>query len=98
MTDFMTEVRALLDETARQQGRTTPFKISLGTFAKEADNQKWGLDLPRWIECGLVDELATTWFAYHTSFDKTPGQIDMDYYRRITKGTKTKAYPMIFIY
>ncbi len=95
MTDFMTEVRALLDETARAQGRTTPYKISLGTFAKEADNVKWGLDLPRWIERGLVDELATTWFAYHTSFEKTPGQIDMEYYRRITKGTKTKAYPMV---
>lgn len=95
MTEFMVEVRTLLDETARQQGRTTPYKISLGTFAKEPDNQKWGLDLPKWIERGLVDELATTWFAYHTSFEKTPGQIDMDYYRRITKGTKTKAYPMV---
>lgn len=95
MTDFMTEVRALLDETAKQQGRTVPYKISLGTFAKEADNQRWGLDLPLWIKRGLVDDLATTWFAYHTSFEKTPGQIDMDYYRRITKGTKTKAYPMV---
>ncbi len=95
MTDFMTEVRALLDETARAQGRKTPYKISLGTFAKEEDNVKWGLDLPTWIQRGLVDDLATTWFAYHTSFQKTPGQIDMDYYRRITAGTKTRAYPMV---
>jgi len=95
MTDFLTEVRALLDETAKAQGRKTPYKISLGTFAKEADNVKWGLDLPTWIQRGLVDELATTWFAYHTSFEKTPGQIDMDYYRRITKGTKVKAHPMV---
>ncbi len=94
MTDFMTEVRALLDETAVKQGRKTRYKISLGTFAKEADNQKWGLDLPRWIQRGLVDDIAVTWFAYHTSFEKTPGQMDMDYYRRITKGTATKAYPM----
>jgi hypothetical protein len=42
MTDFMTEVRALLDETAAKQGRTQRYKISLGTFAKEADNQLWG--------------------------------------------------------
>ncbi len=95
MTDFMTEVRALLDETAAKQGRKERYKISLGTFAKEADNQRWGLDLPNWIQKGLVDDLATTWFAYHTSFEKTPGQIDMEYYRRITKGTKTKAYPMV---
>jgi hypothetical protein len=50
MTDFMQEVRALLDETAAKQGRTVPYKISLGTFAKEADNQRWGLDLPTWIQ------------------------------------------------
>jgi hypothetical protein len=95
MTDFMLEVRALLDETAAKQGRKERYKISLGTFSKEADNQKWGLDLPNWIQRGLVDDLATTWFAYHTSFTKTPGQVDMDYYRRITKGTSTKAYPMV---
>jgi hypothetical protein len=95
MTDFMQEVRALLDETAAKQGRTVPYKISLGTFAKEADNQRWGLDLPTWIQRGLVDDIAVTWFAYHTSFEKTPGQIDMDYYRRITQGTKTRAYPMV---
>jgi hypothetical protein len=95
MTDFMQEVRALLDETAAKQGRTVPYKISLGTFAKEADNQRWGLDLPTWIQRGLVDDIAVTWFAYHTSFEKTPGQIDMDYYQRITQGTKTRAYPMV---
>jgi hypothetical protein len=95
MTDFMLEVRALLDETAAKQGRKEHYKISLGTFAKEADNQKWGLDLPNWIQRGLVDDIATTWFAYHTSFEKTPGQIDMEYYQRITKGTNTKAYPMV---
>jgi hypothetical protein len=76
MTEFMLEVRALLDETAKKQNRTERYKISLGTFAKEADNQRWGLDLPNWIQLGLVDDLATTWFAYHTSFTKTPGQID----------------------
>ncbi len=91
MTDFMTEVRALLDETARRQGRKERYKISLGTFAKEADNQKWGLDLPAWIERGLVDDIAVTWFAYHTSF----AQPDMAYYRRLTKGTHTRAYPMV---
>ena len=95
MTDFMAEVRALLDETAKQQWRSERYKISLGTFAKEVDNQRWGLDLPNWIQRGWVDDLAVTWFAYHTSFDQTPGQIDMDYYRRITQGTRTKAYPMV---
>lgn len=95
MTDFLLEVRALLDEVAAEQGRKEPYRISLGTFAKEEDNRRWGLDLENWIQRGLVDDLAVAWFAYHTSFTKTPGQIDMDYYRRIAEGTKTKVYPMM---
>lgn len=95
MTEFMSEVRALLDETAAKQGRKERYKLSLGTFAQEADNQRWGLDLPTWIQRGWVDDIAITWFAYHTSFEKTPGKIDMDYYRRITQGTQTKVYPMV---
>lgn len=91
MTEFMTELRALLDETARAQGRKTRYKISLGTFSKEADNQKWGLDLPLWIRRGLVDELAVAWFAYHTSFAPP----DMAYYRRITAGTNVGVYPFV---
>ena len=90
-TDFMQEIRALLDATAKQQGRTQRYKISLGTFAKEEDNQKFGFDLPRWIEQGLVDDLGVAWFAHHTSF----AQPDMAYYSRLTKGTKVGVYPFI---
>jgi hypothetical protein len=91
MTEFLTEVRTLLDETARTQGRKDRYKISLGTFSKESDNQKFGFDLPRWIERGLVDELAVAWFAYHTSFSPP----DMAYYRRLTAGTKVGVYPFV---
>ncbi|MBI5684571.1 MAG: hypothetical protein HZC54_05795 [Verrucomicrobia bacterium] len=91
MTEFMAEVRALLDETARAQGRKARYKISLGTFSREADNRKFGFDLPLWIKRGLVDELAVAWFAYHTSFAPP----DMAYYRRITAGTKVGVCPFV---
>jgi len=91
MTDFLLEVRALLDETARVQGRTERYKISLGTFSKEADNQKFGFDLPLWIRKGLVDDLGVAWFAHHTSF----AQPDMAYYTRLTTGTKVGVYPFV---
>ena len=91
MTEFMQEVRTLLDETARTQGRKERYTISLGTFSREADNQKFGIDLPVWIERGLVDELAVAWFAYHTSFSPP----DMAYYRRLTAGTKVSVYPFV---
>ncbi|MDZ4287500.1 MAG: hypothetical protein U0984_06060 [Prosthecobacter sp.] len=91
MTDFMKEIRALLDETARAQGHTERYKISLGTFSKEKDNQKFGFDLPLWIKNGLVDDLGVAWFAHHTSFT----QPDMAYYSQMTKGTKVGVYPFI---
>jgi hypothetical protein len=91
MTEFLQEIRALLDETARAQGRTERYRISLGTFSREADNRKFGLALPEWIKAGLVDELAVAWFAHHTSF-AVP---DMAYYRRLTEGTKVGVYPFV---
>ena len=91
MTEFITEIRALLDDTARTQGRGERYKISLGTFSTEADNRKFGFDLPLWIERGLVDDLGVAWFAHHTSF----AQPDMAYYARLTKGTKVGVYPFV---
>ena len=91
MTEFLREVRTLLDETAKAQGRKERYRISLGTFSREEDNRKFGFDLPRWIKEGLVDELAVAWFAYHTSFSPP----DMDYYRRITAGTNVPVYPFV---
>jgi len=95
MTGFMREVRALLDETARVQGRKEPYQISLGTFSTEADNRRWGIDLENWIRDGLVEDIAVAWFAYHTSFEKTPGKIDLAYYKRITEGTDVAWHPMM---
>lgn len=91
ITEFLTEIRTLLDETARAQGRQERYKISLGTFSTEADNRKFGFDLPTWIERGLVDDLGVAWFAFHTSFK----QPDMAYYSRLTKGTKVGVYPFV---
>jgi hypothetical protein len=91
MTDFMREIRSLLDDTAKTQKHPARYQISLGTFAKESDNQKFGIDLPRWIKEGLVDNLGVAWFAHHTSF----AQPDMAYYARITKGTKVGVYPFL---
>ncbi len=91
MTEFMQEIRGLLDETAAKQGRAQRYKISLGTFSKEVDNQKFGFNLPLWIEKGLVDELGVAWFAHHTSF----AQPDMAYYKKLTAGSNVGVYPFV---
>lgn len=92
MTDFLLEIRKLLDDTARAQGRKERYRISLGTFAQEADNDKFGLALRDWVKRGLVDDLAVTWFAYHTSFK----QPDMKYYSQLTAGTNVGVYPAYY--
>ena len=91
MTEYLQEIRLLLDETARAQSRTEPYRISVAAFSRASDNRKFGLSLPEWIERGLVDEIAVAWFAHHTSF--TPP--DMAYYRRLTAGTKVGVYPFV---
>ena len=91
MTRLLTEVRSLLDEVGRRQQRAKPFKISLAAFSTEQDNRKFGLDVARWARQGLVDDLAVAFFAHHTSF-KPP---DMQYYRRLTAGTRVGLYPLV---
>lgn len=91
MTDFLKQTRTLLDDTAKKQGRKERYRISLGTFSKEADNKRWGLDLPLWIKEGLVDDLGVAWFAHHTSF----AQPDMAYYKKLVEGTKVGLYPFV---
>ncbi len=90
-TQLLRETRRMLDEVAESQGREKPFKISLAVFSKETDNRKFGLDVERWIQGGLVDDLAVAYFAHHTSFSPP----DMDYYRRITSGTQVGLYPFV---
>ncbi len=91
MTTVLREWRTLLDETAKKQGRTKPYKITLATFSKEADNRKFGFDIGRWAREGLVDELGPAFFAHHTSFV----QPDMKYYTEAIAGTPVKLFPLV---
>jgi hypothetical protein len=91
MTGLLREVRALLDETQAKRGDGKRLKISLSTFSKEADNQKFGLDIARWAREGLVDDIAVAYFAHHTSFT-TP---DVAYYRKALEGTNVGLYPFV---
>ncbi|CAN5451043.1 hypothetical protein BH09VER1_BH09VER1_36030 [soil metagenome] len=95
LTSLIKEIRAMLDETAKSQGRTTPYKISLATFSTEADNKKFGIEVEQWIKDKLVDgDIAPCYFADHTSF----AAADLSYYKRITQGTGVGLYPMYRAY
>ena len=67
-------------------------KLAVSTFATAADNEKFGLDVERWIAEDLIDQIGIAWFAFHTSGLKTKSG-DTPYYARITKGTDVNVYP-----
>jgi len=93
MTSFMRKIRQLLDEADAKRGESERrLKMAVTTFAAEADNKKFGLDVERWIDEGLIDQIGVAWFAYYTSgLGKFGG--DNAYYARITEGTDVKFFP-----
>ena len=93
VTEFMRKIRKLLDEVATQRG--TPnrrLKLAVSTFSTLADNRKFGLDVERWIDEKLIDQIGIAWFAYYTSGLKSRSG-DTAYYARITEGTDVKIFP-----
>ena len=96
MTRFLRQVRDLLDEVQQGLGREKPFTISVATFSKQSDNEKYGIALEQWIDQQLVNDVAVAWFAHHTSFNDPGGSLpDMTYYRKITAGKDVGLYPFV---
>ncbi|MEZ6039205.1 MAG: GDSL-type esterase/lipase family protein [Planctomycetaceae bacterium] len=93
VTGFLRKVRAVLDETSNQQGDSgRRLKLAVTTFATQADNQRFGLDVETWIQEKLIDQIGIAWFAHYTSgLEKKSG--DTRYYSRITEGTDVKVFP-----
>ncbi len=92
MTGFMRDVRKLLDDAQKEQGRKKPYKLTASVLHNEADNIKYGLDVERWAKEGLVDNLSIFPAAFHTDTKKP---MELEWFRRITKGTKTQFSPIM---
>ncbi len=91
MTEFMRDMRRLLDETQRAQGRKQRYELTASVVHTEADNRKYGLDVERWVKEGLLDRIGIFPAAFHTS--NKP--MELDWFFRITKGTNVGVYPML---
>ena len=92
ITQFMRDIRRLLDETQRAQGRKARLELSATVVHTEEDNRKYGLDVAEWVKEGLVDRIGIFPKAFHTDTRKP---IDMAWFRRITEGSRTEVYPLI---
>jgi hypothetical protein len=58
MTQFMREVRAMLDGEQRRRGGGPKLGISAFVLADEADNRRFGIDVRGWVAEGLLDEVS----------------------------------------
>ncbi|MEZ6089268.1 MAG: GDSL-type esterase/lipase family protein [Pirellulaceae bacterium] len=93
VTEFVRKIRSLLDETSRSRDSGHQrLKLAVSTFATADDNQKFGLDVERWIDEELIDQIGIAWFAYYTSGLKSKTG-DTSYYANITDGTAVKVFP-----
>ena len=87
LTEFMRQLRERMDDIGKAAGKR--IVITAGSFATEAENVFYGLDLPLWIEEGLVDYLAPMGDVHGCP------EIDVDYYAGLVKGTACKFYPQL---
>ncbi|MCA9179671.1 MAG: family 10 glycosylhydrolase [Planctomycetales bacterium] len=93
VTEFVRKIRTLLNETSIKRGDVQRrLKLAVSTFSTPADNKRFGLDVERWIDEKLIDQIGIAWFAYYTSGLKTKTG-DTAYYARITDGSDVKVFP-----
>lgn len=85
MTDFMATLRQQMDQIGQQRGRK--IEISAHVLNTETSNIFYGLDVPTWIEQGLIDNL----IAYPWRNE----EIDVAYFGQLTQGTPVNYTPEI---
>ncbi len=89
LTEWMREIRQLLDEFQKKCGLRRRLKLSAMCLETEADNRRFGLDVARWVREGLLDQIGVYRGSAHTSNQP----IDLAWYRRITAGTGVPVHP-----
>ena len=84
LTDFVRQVRLMLQEVARARGR--PYLLSVRVAETLAGCHFDGLDVETWVRCKLVDMIV---------IGTRSIKVDLPGFQRITRGTHVKLYPCI---
>jgi len=107
LTRFLRQVRAVLDEVGKAQGRSVPTCYTVPVFnsppdlpqeAKESALAEClfnALDVPTWIKEGLVDHLVVHLHIYG-EHDGTAMQPRIREFTNLAKGTVTRVYADIY--
>ncbi|MFN0168055.1 MAG: family 10 glycosylhydrolase [Bryobacteraceae bacterium] len=93
ITEFMREVRQLLDEAGKKRGRVKPLELTAITMGTEEDNLLQAMDLEEWVKQGVVDTIMP--YSSHprllSSVDSFANPKEAEFFLGITRGTKVKA-------
>lgn len=92
MTLFMQEVRAAMNDSARQSNRSQPLSISAIVMSTQAENTFYGLDLEAWIREKTVDMIVpyTSVPKLLSTGDSWVNPQEAEYFLRITDGAACK--------
>ncbi len=79
MTEFMREIRQMLDEEQARRGDGERLAISAFVYANEADNLRFGIDVRGWVQAGLLDEISP----YMGAGGAKAKAYDMEFFREV---------------
>ncbi len=87
VTQFMREIRAMLDEEGKRRGKR--LEQSAYVMGVEADNLRYGLDVAAWCKEGLVDLVLPFWRVGGAKSRR----FDMRFYSRVCKPAGVRVAP-----
>ena len=87
LTLLMRQVRQAMDRVGKAAGKR--IAVTACSFATEAENLYYGLDLPLWIGEGLVDYLAPMGIVHGCP------EADLSYYARLVEGSDCQFWPIV---
>ena len=95
LTQFMREVRTAMDEVSREQGRSTRLAVAATVLSSAAENLYYGMDLPVWVNEGLVDTLIPYRLmpGLESAYDSWTDPRDLDYFVELVRDSPVVLAP-----
>ena len=78
VTTFLRELRAMLDEEEKRRGDGTQLALSIMILGTAEDDLRFGVDVRRLVELGLVDEIST-----ERGFGRSTNTYNLDLLRQV---------------
>lgn len=91
ITDFLRDIRKLLDDKGKKRGRR--FVFSIDVLATPAANHSFGLDLETLVAEKIIDSLEVDGALMKRNHDEKIANIDYAYFGKLCAGTDCRWYP-----